>query len=188
MMAAATAAFITIFIAEFGDKTQLVSLTMASRYPPLQVLAGAMIALAAVIGIAVGVGEAIALAVPRSVTALISGLFFIVVGIFSYFRRDIKDKESTYKAGFLQTMGLVFVAEFGDKTQLAAMFLTASFGYPLAVFTGAMMAMFLNHLLAVYLGSRIISRFKPHLIKVGTAGMFIAIGTIIIIIEAGSAL
>ncbi len=68
------------------------------------------------------------------------------------------------------------------------MFLVASFGYPVSVFAGAMAAMFFNYLLAVYLGSRIISRFNPRLLKVGTAWLFIAIGTIIIIMEAGSGL
>ncbi len=110
MLAAAAAAFITVFIAEFGDKTQLVSLTMACRYPPRQVLAGAIIALAAVIGLAVGVGDVLSAVIPRFVVVLISGLFFIVIGLFSYFSRDIKVKEYSAGAGLLQTIGLVFVA------------------------------------------------------------------------------
>ena len=188
MIAAAVAAFITIFVAEFGDKTQLVSMAMACRYPPLQVLAGAMTALAVVIGLAVVVGGFMATAIPHSLVAVVSGLVFIAIGIFSYLRKDDSDKVCNDRDGFVQTMFMVFIAEFGDKTQLAALFLTASLGYPLAVFGGAMVAMLLNHLLAVYLGSRFISRINPRFVKIGTAVLFIAIGLIMIIIEAGTAL
>ena len=65
MIAAASAAFISVFVAEFGDKTQLVSLSMAGRYPPLQVLGGAMTGLALVMGLAVGAGGVISAAIPR---------------------------------------------------------------------------------------------------------------------------
>ncbi|MDW7739166.1 MAG: TMEM165/GDT1 family protein [Bacillota bacterium] len=185
MFAAAFAAFITIFIAEFGDKTQLVSLAMACRYPPLKVLSGAMVALAAVLGLAVLVGGLIFTAIPHSVVVIISGAVFLIMGIANYLRRDDSAEECKDRNGFLHTMIMVFVAEFGDKTQLAALFLAASFGYPLAVFAGAMVAMFFNHLIAVYLGSRFISRINPKVLKVGTSMVFIIIGLLIIILESG---
>ncbi len=185
MIAAATAAFLTVFIAEFGDKSQLVCLTMACRYPPLQVLAGAMTAMAVVLGLAVGVGSIIAEAVPHSYVAVGSGIFFIAVGLYTYFRGKDSAEEKIGKTGYFQTLGMIFLAEFGDKTQLAAMFLAASFGYPLAVFAGAMLAMLVNHILAVYLGSRFITRVNPRYVKLGSASIFIVIGLVMIIIEAG---
>lgn len=185
MSAAAAAAFITVFVAEFGDKSQLVCLTMACRYPPLQVLAGAMTAMAVVLGLAVAVGGFLAVAVPHSLIAVVSGLVFIVIGLLSFLRKDGQLKEFSGKAGFVQTMTMIFFAEFGDKTQLAVMFLTASFGYPLVIFAGAMAAMLLNHLLAVYLGNRFISQVNPRYIRIGTAVLFIAIGLFIITIDTG---
>lgn len=183
MFAAAAAAFITIFVAEFGDKTQLVSMCMACRYPPLQVLAGAMAALAVVIGLAVLVGGFLAAYIPHTLVAVLSGIVFIVIGIFSFLKKEDNTGECNNRDGFLQTMTLVFVAEFGDKTQVAAMFLTAGLGYPVAVFIGAMAAMFCNHLIAVYLGSRFISKIDDRYLKIGTAVLFILIGLIIIILE-----
>ncbi len=185
MLAAATAAFLAVFIAEFGDKSQLVCLTLACRYPPLQVLAGAMAAMAVLFGLAVGVGSFIAEAIPHSLAALCSGLFFIVVGLYTYFRGKELRMENVGKTGFFQTLGIIFLAELGDKTQLAAVFLVASFGYPLAVFSGAMLAMLVNHMLAVYLGRRFISRLSPRVIKLGSAILFIAIGLMLIVFEAG---
>lgn len=185
MLAAATAAFLTIFVAEFGDKSQLVCLAMACRYPPLQVLAGAMAAMAVLFGLAVGVGSIIAEAIPHLLVAVSSGLFFIAVGVYTYFYGQDQSAENFGKKGFFQTLGIIFLAELGDKTQLAALFLAASFGYPLAVFAGAMLAMFVNHLLAVYLGTRFIARVNPRYVRIGSAFLFIAVGFIMIASEAG---
>lgn len=182
MFAAALAAFISVFVAEFGDKTQLVSLTMASRYPPLQVLSGAMVALALVLGLAVGVGGLVAAYIPAVVIAVVSGIFFIIMGLFTLVRREEAEPDNrSGKAGFYQTLVLVFLAEMGDKTQMAAMLLSANFGRPLAVFAGAMVAMFLNHTLAILLGRRYFSRINPRLLKQGTAFLFMVIGLTIII-------
>jgi len=185
MITAAIAAFVTVFFAEFGDKTQLVSLTMACRYPPLQVLAGAMIALSLVIGMAVTVGGFLAAYIPYALIAIVSGFIFILIGILNYRQKDENENEcSDRKDGFIQTMVMVFAAEFGDKTQLAAMFLAAGLGFPVAIFIGAMLAMFLNHLIAVYLGSRFLSRLNPRYLRLSTAILFCLIGLLIIVWEA----
>lgn len=185
MIAAAVAAFLAVFVAEFGDKSQLVTLTMACRYPPLQVLAGAMLAFAVVVGLAVGVGGIVASYVPHTLAAILSGAFFIAVGIFTYYRKKEHNEACEGKAGFFQTLTMVFFAEFGDKTQLAAMFLAASLGYPLAVFAGAMMALLINQILAVYLGSQFIARINPRYIRIGSAVLFVTIGLFMIIFETG---
>ena len=185
MIAAAVTAFIAVFVAEFGDKSQLVCMAMACRYPPLHVLAGSMTAMALLMGIAVAVGDLAALAIPHALVAVIAGLFFVATGIFSYLRHNGKSREDSGKAGFFHTTLMIFVAEFGDKTQLATLFLAASFGYPLAVFAGALLAMLLNNLFAVYLGSRFIARINPRYLRVGTSALFILIGLIMIIVKSG---
>ncbi len=182
-MAAAVAAFISIFVAEFGDKTQLVTLSMATRYPPLQVLAGAMVALALVLGLAVGAGGIIAALIPAAVIALASGVFFIIMGLFTLASKEKVEAAQSPRAGFYQTVSMVFLAELGDKTQMAAMLLAANFGQPLAVFMGAMLAMLLNHSLAIFLGARFVSRIDPKLLKRGTALLFMVIGLAIIIVS-----
>ncbi len=181
MFAAAAAAFTAVFIAEFGDKSQLVSLTMACRYPPLHVLAGAMAAFTVLIGLAVVVGGVIAFTVPHTVVALVSGLVFVVFGVSGYIRPYEPHKSTDGKAGFLQSMVMIFVAELGDKTQVATVLLAAGSGYPLAVFVGAMAAMLLNHLLAVFLGSRLINLVDPRLVKNIGALLFIVFGLIMIV-------
>ena len=184
MAAALLAAFISIFVAEFGDKTQLVSLSMACRYPPLQVLAGAMTALFLVMVLAVGAGGFIAAYIPQPVIAFASGIFFVIMGLFTLLSRE-RNQElcSKGRAGFYQTLGAVFLAEMGDKTQIAAMLLSASFGRPAAVLAGAMLAMFVNHALAIFLGARFFSRINPRYLKTGASLLFITVGLLIIFLR-----
>ncbi len=184
MIAAATAAFISIFVAEFGDKTQLVSLSMAGRYPPLQVLGGAMAGMALVMGLAVGAGGLVAASISPAVITVASGIFFIIMGLFTLLRRGPETGPPTGRSGFYQTAALVFLAELGDKTQMAALLLSAHFGRPAAVFAGAMAAMFINHALAVFLGGRFVSRVPPRLLKGATAILFIGIGLVMLILPA----
>ena len=183
MFAAMLAAFAGIFMAECGDKTQLVSLSMASQYSPLQVLGGALLALFLVLALAVGVGGAIATHIPRAVIVLVSGIFFVFMGFYTLFKREHTGSTATARAGFYRTFGAVFLAEMGDKTQLTAMLLAAHSGRPLAILAGGMLAMALNHALAVFLGARFISRLKPRYLRAGTAALFIIFGLTIIVLR-----
>lgn len=171
-------------MAEFGDKTQLVSLTLASRYPPLQVLGGAMTGLALVMGLAVGAGGLVAAYIPAAVISAASGILFVIMGLFTLFQRERETDPRSGKGGFYQTAVLVFFAELGDKTQMAALLLCAHSARPVAVFIGAMAGMFLNHSLAVFLGGRFISRLPPLTLKRATAVLFIGIGLIMLLLLA----
>ena len=175
-MSAFVTAFIAIFVAEFGDKTQLVSLSMACRYPPLQVLGGALTALFMVLTLAVAGGKLIAIYLPPLVLTAVSGTMFIIMGLYTAIRREPLCDLPTGKTGFYQTLGLVFLAEMGDKTQLAVMLLAANLGRPLPVLLGAMLAMAANHSLAIFLGARLLSRVNPLYIKTAAVILFIAIG------------
>ncbi len=180
MLAVVLAAFASIFVAEFGDKTQLVSLSMASRYPPLQVLGGALLALFLVLALAVGAGGFIAAHISRPVIVLVSGVFFVFMGLYTLLKREREETAGAGRAGFYQTLGAVFLAEMGDKTQLTALLLAANSGRPMAVLAGAMLAMAVNHSLAVFFGARFISRLNPRHLKAGSAALFIILGFIII--------
>ena len=184
MIAAVTTAFISIFVAEFGDKTQLISLSMAGRYPPLQVLGGALTGLALVMGLAVGAGGLVAAYIPPVVITAAFGVFFILMGLFTLFCREPERELRSGYSGFYQTVMLIFFAELGDKSQMTALLLSAHFARPAAVFIGAMAAMFLNHALAVFLGGRFISKVPSLLLKKATAYLFIGIGLVMLLLLA----
>ncbi len=186
MFAIFTTSFISIFLAEFGDKTQLISLNLASRFPPWQVLAGAMVGLTGVLAIAVGAGGIIYTYIPLTYIIVFSGAFFIFIGIWTYFIPERSDKQKEGKrSGFIQAVVLTFISELGDKTQIAAMLLSATFGMPLVVLAGAVLAMFVNHSIAVYFGARFLSRIPDKWLKRISSLVFVVIGIIILAFGTG---
>ena len=94
-------AFLATFVAEIGDKTQLVTLTMSSRGSPRQVFLGAMLALALVTGLGVVLGELVAGLFPTHLVALGSGIFFLFMGIHTYFRKDSQKTSTPKETHFL---------------------------------------------------------------------------------------
>ncbi len=178
-MTAFIAAFVATFVAEMGDKTQLVTLTMACRRSPYQVFVGAMVALGLVTGLGVLLGGLVADLMPAYLVALASGLFFIFMGFYTYYKEDDDDNIKTGgKSASVQTFGMVFLAEMGDKTQLAALALTATFGTPLLVFAGAMLGQALNHSIAAFLGARYLSMLPTRFLKIATFVIFIFFGVL----------
>jgi putative Ca2+/H+ antiporter (TMEM165/GDT1 family) len=176
-------AFFAVLLAEIGDKTQLVTLTLSSRFPPRQVLTGALAALAAITGLAVVLGDFLANLFPQRTTLLGSGLFFLAVGIFMFFRKEGTDEKVDAREHniTMQTFAMVFLAELGDKTQLTAIALTAAYGRPLAVFLGAMAGQFVNHSAAAYLGSKFLSRLPARTIRLSSSGLFIVFGIVFLL-------
>ncbi len=182
MTAVFVTSFISIFIAEFGDKTQLISLNMATRYSPWQVLAGAMAGLFAVLALAVGAGHIIYHYISLFVITTSSGIFFIAAGVWVYFSPEKPPEETSGgRAGFYHTAAFIFLSELGDKTQIAAMLLAATSGYPLVVLAGAMLGMLINHGLAIFLGGRYLSRLPETWLRRSSSVVFILIGTAILL-------
>jgi putative Ca2+/H+ antiporter (TMEM165/GDT1 family) len=77
---------------------------------------------------------------------------------------------------FLTTLGTIFLAELGDKTQLAAIIMTSKTGRPLSVFGGAVLALSLVTLIGVVIGEGLISVVPQNILKKGAALAFILIG------------
>jgi putative Ca2+/H+ antiporter (TMEM165/GDT1 family) len=77
---------------------------------------------------------------------------------------------------FLTTLGTIFLAEMGDKTQLAAILMTSKTGRPLAVFGGAVLALSLVTLIGVVVGEGLISIIPQSILKKGAATAFILVG------------
>lgn len=119
----AGATFLLIALAEFGDKSQLVCMTLAARHRGLPVVLGAIAAFAVLNLLAVLFGAAVAAWLPEWVVTLAVALLFAVFGISALrYREEDDDEEVEEKPGhgiFATTFLLIFLAEFGDKTQIA---------------------------------------------------------------------
>ncbi len=179
-------AFVTIFLAEMGDKTQFTTLLLASCGAARQVYLGALSALFLVTGLIIYLGTTLITLLPRKEILLAGGAFFILMGIYTYFKKQERPSAGEIKCRrrvFFQSFSLIFLAELGDKTQLAALSLAVASSSPLAVFLGAVSAQALNHGLAAWLGRSLYSKVPPVRIKQAASLLFLLVGIIIILLE-----
>jgi putative Ca2+/H+ antiporter (TMEM165/GDT1 family) len=153
--------FTLIALAEIGDKSQIVCMALAARHRHWPVILGAASAFVALNALAVLFGAGIALWVPERV---ISGAVAVIFGLFGVYALRAEAEgdsekvvEQTYHSIFLTTLLLLFVAEFGDKTQIAVAGLASSMA-PFAVWLGATLALILVSVLGVWFGRTVLQR------------------------------
>lgn len=143
-LSSAGATFLLICLAELGDKSQLVCMTLAARHRPLPVVLGAVSAFALLNLLAVLFGAAVAAWLPPWVVTAAVALLFAVFGIQALrYREEEGEGEIEEKAGhgiFATTFLLILLAEFGDKTQIAVAGM-GSTADALAVWLGATLAL-----------------------------------------------
>lgn len=157
----AGATFLLIALAEFGDKSQLVCMTLAARHRGLPVILGAVAAFAILNLLAVLFGAAVAAWLPEWVVTLAVAALFAAFGISALRYSDDDDDEAIEeKPGhgvFATTFLLIFLAEFGDKTQIAVAGM-GSTANTAAVWTGATLALACTSLLGVFAGRKLLHR------------------------------
>ncbi len=160
-LASAGTTLVLIALAEFGDKSQLVCMTLAARHRGLPVAAGALSAFALLNLLATLFGAAIAAWLPEWLITLAVALLFAGFGISALRYQDEEDSESCpEKPGqsvFATTFLLIFLAEFGDKTQIAVAGL-GSTQAATAVWSGATLALAVTSLIGIYAGQRFLKR------------------------------
>ncbi|HQU80597.1 MAG TPA: TMEM165/GDT1 family protein [Azonexus sp.] len=153
--------FLLVGLAEFGDKSQLVCMTLAARHRGLPVVIGAILAFAILNLLAVLFGAAVAAWLPEWLVTLAVAVLFAIFGISAlrYEEEDEDDKvEETPGHGIVATTFLlIFLAEFGDKTQLAVAGL-GSTSEPSAVWAGATLALATTSALGVFAGRKLLNR------------------------------
>jgi putative Ca2+/H+ antiporter (TMEM165/GDT1 family) len=154
--------FTLISLAEIGDKSQLVCMTLAARHRHWPVILGAAVAFVVLNTLAVLFGAGVSFWIPESVTA---GLVAILFGAFGIHALRTQDEDSSDKVVertghsiFFTTLLLIFVAEFGDKTQIAVAGLASSMA-PFPVWLGATIALILVSALGVWFGRTVLQRF-----------------------------
>ncbi|MES9904517.1 MAG: TMEM165/GDT1 family protein [Sedimenticola sp.] len=157
--------FTLIALAEIGDKSQLVCMTLAARHRHWPVLLGAVVAFFALNALAVVFGAGVAAWVPERVTAIIVALLFGGFGIHALRTQDNDESEElvehTGHSIFFTTLLLILVAEFGDKTQIAVAGLAGSMP-PLPVWIGATTALVMVSALGIWAGRTLLQRLPLH--------------------------
>lgn len=173
-------AFFLIFVAEMGDKTQIIAMTFATQYKVREVLLGVLFGVFLNHGIAILLGKYISHLVPLDSIQIIAGVLFVIFGILAL-RIEEGDESKCNKKGFgpIMTVALAFfVGELGDKTQLTAMTLAAEGSFPILILCGTTLGMIGTSGLGIFVGSRIGQKIPEILIKIISSSVFLIFGTL----------
>jgi len=167
-----------IFVAELGDKTQLVALTLATRFRAGVVLAGIFVATLLVHLLSVAIGGFTGTVLPAGWIELLSGLAFVGFGLWTI-RGDQLDENNdamqSLTSPFLIVTITFFLAELGGKTMLGTVTLAASYSLVL-VWIGSTLGMVLSDGLAIWVGQALGKNLPERSIKMGAAGIFFVFG------------
>jgi len=178
--------FILVTIAEMADKTQLLTLSLSCRYPARKVLIGVAIAIAVLNLVAVVVGAVAGRFIPLTAVRIGAGVLFIGFGLWNLLAKEKPAEEGgecevkSQRHVVLAVAGAFFIAEIGDKTQLAVLSLGARFEGSLfdsvGVWLGATIGMILANALAVLIGHTAGRRVPEKLMKRISGALFIGFG------------
>jgi len=173
--------FVVIFLAELPDKTMFASLVMASRGRPLAVWFGAAAAFVVHVVIAVSVGVALFKLLPqRAVDGFVAAMF-LASAVYSFLIRNQRDEpgavvdpRSAARIA-IGAAGVVFVAEWGDLTQILTANLAVHYHSALTVGIGALAALWVVAAIAVAAGSRLLRVLSVRTLRVVTAVVLLAL-------------
>ena len=172
-------AFFYVWIAEMGDKTQLVALAFATRFRATLVLSGVLGATLLIHLISVALGEALGAMLPTFWLRLLAGLAFIGFGVWTLRGDTLEDERSTphHRWGALFTVGTTFfLAELGDKTMLTTVTLASQYHTFIPVWLGSSLGMVFADGLAIFAGQALGKKLPERLIQRGAAILFFASG------------
>ena len=177
--------FGVIFVAELGDKSQLMALAFAARYKAIDVLIGITSASALLFGISVMIGRLLAVSLPTNAINVGAGLVFLAFAVWTI--RDARrthdqDAPAPTSARFpIISIGLaIFLAELGDKTMLAAVTLATTEEWP-GTWVGSTLGMVAADAIAIVVGKQLGARLPERAVKTGAALLFLAFGILLIV-------
>lgn len=174
----------TISIAEIGDRTQLLSLVLAARYRrPWPIIAGILCATLANHLVAGIVGVWFGSLLNPHMLQIVVGVSMIAMAIWTL-KPDKLDEmtgASSAMGAFLATLTSFFIAEIGDKTQIATLALAAAYPNLLAVVAGTTAGMMIANIPVVFLGKAFASRLPLKAIHYGAAVLFGVLGIIFLL-------
>ncbi|HKS46991.1 MAG TPA: TMEM165/GDT1 family protein [Amycolatopsis sp.] len=176
--------FGVIFVAELGDKSQLIALTFSTRYRALPVLAGITIATSVVHLISVAVGLGLGTALPTSWIAVAAAVAFLGFAAWTLKGDSLTEQEQNKfnrgaKSAVIAASAAFFLAELGDKTMLATVTLATQNNW-FGVWLGSTAGMVAADALAILLGRQIGNRMRAEVIRYGAALLFAVFGVVLL--------
>jgi Ca2+/H+ antiporter, TMEM165/GDT1 family len=175
---------LVVCLAEIGDKTQILSLMLATRFQrPVPIIFGILVATLANHAAAGLVGTLFGSLLAGSLLRWVLGLSFLGVAVWALFpdRYEGDGKATSRSGAFMATLVAFFIAEIGDKTQIATIGLAARFEQLYPVVLGTTLGMMLANIPAVLIGNRIADRLPIKPIRITAALVFAVLGVLTLI-------
>ncbi len=170
-------AFVLVFTAEIGDKTQLMLMTLAAKYTIIQMLLGMILGVFINHGAAVAIGCYLSNVIEGNLLQIFAGFIFIVFGIITIVYEEDDEKKKNFKFGPVITTALTFLlGEIGDKTQLTAMTLAMEAAHPVLVLAGSVTGMVAIGFVGIIIGTSLTKRIPSNIIKIISGLVFIIFG------------
>ena len=180
--------FALIFVAELPDKTAFAALFLATCHNPFAVFLGASLAFVIQSLVAVAFGSLLSLLPPHFIH-LTAGLLFLIFA-FLMWRRPLPENAvdsvdhkitTSFSKSFSMAFMTIFIAEWGDLTQLATATLSAKYHSPLTIFTSATLALWAVTALSVIVGSHLKHRVRPKVLQTVASSAFAIVGFLFLI-------
>lgn len=174
-----------IFVAELGDKSQLMALTFATRYRALTILVAITLATALVHLVSVLFGAMVGMALPTDLISIAAGIAFFGFAAWTLRGDELDEGDEARGArserSVLWTVGLAFfLAELGDKTMLATVTLATKNGL-VGTWIGSTVGMVAADALAIVVGQQLGARLPERAVKIGAAVTFAVFGALLVV-------
>jgi len=170
-----------VALAEIGDKTQLLSLVLATRYrKPWPIVAGVLVSTLANHAAAGGLGAWITHVVGLATMTKVAGASFLAMAVWALIpdKLDEPATAATHGGVFASTVVLFFMAEMGDKTQLATVALAARYPSLVAVVAGTTLGMMIANVPVVFFGGAIAKKVPLPVVRKLAAFAFAVLGVV----------
>ena len=171
-----------VALAEIGDKTQLLAFILAARFQkPIPIILGIFLATIINHGLAGAIGSWVAAFIDPSILRWLLGISFLAMAIWTLIPDKIEEEETQIasKLGvFGATLVTFFLAEMGDKTQIATVALAAHFTQPVLVVAGTTAGMLIADVPAVFIGNKFSEKISMSLVHKVAAAIFALLGAL----------
>jgi putative Ca2+/H+ antiporter (TMEM165/GDT1 family) len=177
--------FGVIFVAELGDKSQLMAMTFAARYKFWTVLGGITAATALVHLASVAVGRVVGVHLPTTLINVAAGVAFLLFGAWTLRGDELSEDEAVKaqrvsRSAFLAVAIAFFLAELGDKTMLATITLATTEGW-FGTWLGSTLGMVAADALAIGVGALLAKRLPEKAVRIGAAVLFFVFGAVLVV-------
>jgi putative Ca2+/H+ antiporter (TMEM165/GDT1 family) len=171
--------FLFVVLAEMGDKTQLLAMAFACRYPARTVLAGVLVATLVNHLLAVVVGSYLTDFIPMHYVQIAASASFVLFGLWTLRGDELQGEDKKYQFSPFWTVAVAFFfAEMGDKTQLATVALAAKYQSIIPIWIGTTVAMLTADAFGIIVGVVLGKKIPERFVKWFAAVIFILFGII----------